>query len=112
MKASTNNPTAGALIFRSSANPATASYACNIDTIGGGIVKLFKFPYVLIGSYATPIYPNTIYHLKVFTAGSNIRVYFDNGVNPVINVNDSTYASGRFGLNSWNGTAVFQNVKR
>lgn len=37
-------------------------------------------------------------------------MYFGGGQNPVIDVNDSTYGSGLFGLNVFSGTAVAQNA--
>ncbi len=114
IRLSTNNPSAGSLIFRSNSN-ATQGYVVNVSTENGGQVKLFKLPYAQLGStYGVPggVAVNTVYHLKVAASGSNIKVYFNNGTSPVIDVNDSTYSGGRFGLLAWQGTSVFQNVNR
>lgn len=111
----TTNPSAGALVFRANATPSTGSYVVTLSSEGAnGIVKLFKFPYVSLVEYNLPsaLQKDQKYHVKVVTSGSNIKVYFDNSTNPVIDHNDSTYTTGRFGLNSWSGTATFQNVNK
>jgi hypothetical protein len=97
---------AAALVFRSAANPYTGGgYFVNIDRVEGK-VKLFKVnPYSLIASSTKTISANTSYHLKVVTKNQNIKVYFNNEASPSINVNDSTYASGFFGVNVYNGAS-------
>jgi levanbiose-producing levanase len=52
-----------------------------------------------------------IYHLKVRTEGTNIKVYWGDRYQPIIDIHDSTYSSGYLGLNVWDGSALFQNVK-
>ncbi len=52
-----------------------------------------------------------IYHLKVKVEGSQLKVYWDEGYRPIIDVVDTTYASGYLGLNVWNGSALFQNIQ-
>ncbi|WP_445489598.1 GH32 C-terminal domain-containing protein [Niallia sp. 03133] len=52
-----------------------------------------------------------IYHLKVKVVGDNMKVYWGNQYAPIMDVNDSTYEKGLLGLNVWDGTALFQNVK-
>ncbi|MGZ0039932.1 GH32 C-terminal domain-containing protein [Paenibacillus ottowii] len=52
-----------------------------------------------------------IYHLKVKVEGSQLKVYWDEGYHPIIDVVDTTYASGYLGLNVWNGSALFQNIQ-
>ncbi len=111
IKLTTNNPTAAALVFRSNAD-ASRCYAANISTENDGTVKLFKFPYSVLGTYAVPINVNTVYHLKVTASGANLQVFFNNSDTPCISVTDSAYANGKFGLNVWDGTAVFQNVNK
>lgn len=97
---------AAGLVFRSD-NDATKFYCANIDA--SGLVKLWG-PGLPDRTAAVSIVPNTVYHLKVATSGSNIKVYFNNGSTPVIDVNDSTYTGTRFGVNVWNGTGVIQNI--
>jgi fructan beta-fructosidase len=103
--------TAGALVFRANA-AATAGYCVNIDA--SGLVKLWAPGRGELARYTTTIQVGVAtYHLKVVTAGSNIRVYFNNGTTPVINYTDATPTlNGRFGLNIFNGTAIFQDVYR
>ncbi|ADM68829.1 Levanase [Paenibacillus polymyxa E681] len=52
-----------------------------------------------------------IYHLKVSVEGSHLKVFWDEGYNPIIDVFDTTYTSGYLGLNVWNGSALFQNIQ-
>ncbi|WP_347835969.1 glycoside hydrolase family 32 protein [Gracilibacillus sp. JCM 18860] len=52
-----------------------------------------------------------IYHLKVKVVGDNIKVYWENQYTPVIDSTVSLYHNGYLGLNVWNGSALFQNVK-
>ncbi|WP_460364871.1 GH32 C-terminal domain-containing protein [Actinocorallia lasiicapitis] len=101
-----NPGTAAGLTFRSNAT-ATAHYTVNINT--SGEVKLWR-PWTTLGTYNTTINAGTIYHLKVVAAGPRIKIYLNNGTNPVIDVTDSTYTSGRLGLNVWNGTTTTQNA--
>ncbi|AJY77796.1 beta-fructosidase [Paenibacillus beijingensis] len=52
-----------------------------------------------------------IYHLKVRTEGTNIKVFWEDRYKPIIDVDDEAYATGYLGLNVWDGSAVFQNVR-
>lgn len=103
------NAGAAALVFRADAN-AGKGYVANIATDG---LKLFKFngngTATVLAQTPTTLALNTSYHLKVVTLGSNIQVYL--GSTLVFNINDTSYASGYFGLNIWNGTSAFQNVR-
>ena len=52
------------------------------------------------------------YHLRVVTKGANIKVYFNYRVRPIIDYTDATpVLSGRFGLNLYNATSVFQDIE-
>ncbi|MCC5468249.1 glycoside hydrolase family 32 protein [Pelosinus baikalensis] len=94
------------LVFRSDES-ATKFYCVNIDL--SGVVKLWG-PGLSDTTAIVTVKPNTVYHLKVVTSNKNIQVYFDGGKEPILNVNDSTYKTGRFGINVWNGTAIAQNI--
>ncbi|WP_018546642.1 glycoside hydrolase family 32 protein [Streptomyces sp. LaPpAH-108] len=96
---------AGGLTFRADASG--AGYTANIDT--SGVVKLWR-PGRDIATYATPIAAGSTHHLKVQTNGDRIRVWLDNGSDPVIDATDGTYASGVFGANVYSGTATVQNL--
>ena len=102
----TNSGAAG-LIFRSNAN-ATQFYCINVDYTNQKV--MLWGPNVTARIHNTAISTNTTYHLKVVVNGSSIKVYFNGGANPVIDTVDTTYTSGQFGLNVWNGTSVFQNI--
>ncbi|MHB0863039.1 GH32 C-terminal domain-containing protein [Paenibacillus sp. SEL3] len=51
-----------------------------------------------------------IYHLKVKAEGASLKVYWGTQYKPVIDVQDSSYRSGRLGLHVWDGSALFQNI--
>ena len=100
--------TGGALAFRANADM-TAGYYAYVDT--GGSVGLWAPVRDGLASFATEIKTDTTYHLKVVTSGANIKVYFNNGKDPVINFTDpKPFLEGQFGLNIVDGAAVFQNV--
>ncbi|GMK45183.1 hypothetical protein PghCCS26_23110 [Paenibacillus glycanilyticus] len=52
-----------------------------------------------------------IYHMKVIASGSSLRVYWNGQYKPVIDINDNAYNKGFLGLNVWDGSALFQNIK-
>ena len=100
------------LAFRSSENPSDGSYVVFLQTpydtvdlqriyIGGG---------AMISSVGRTLETNTVYHIKVVTEGTNIKVYFNNETTPLIDVNDSNYSGGKFALQRAGGPAVFNNV--
>ncbi|HEX7304648.1 glycoside hydrolase family 32 protein [Lentzea sp.] len=100
------NGVAAGLTFRAGADG--AGYTANIDT--SGVVKLWR-PGADIATYVTPIVPGRTYHLKVRATGSRIQVWLDQGSSTVIDVTDSTFAAGRFGLNTYSATATAQHLR-
>ncbi|WP_208585686.1 GH32 C-terminal domain-containing protein [Gracilibacillus suaedae] len=52
-----------------------------------------------------------IYHLKVEVVDDNIKIFWGNQYTPIIDSNATLYHHGYLGLNVWNGSALFQNVK-
>ncbi len=101
------NGVAAGITFR--ADQQGAGYTANVDS-GAGVVKLWR-PGRDVATFPVAVTQGTTYHLKVVAKGTTIKVYLDNGANPVIDATDSQYASGRFGLNVYNSTAQFQNVR-
>jgi fructan beta-fructosidase len=97
---------AAALTFRANAD-ATQHYTLNVHAGMG--VKLWR-PGRDIALYPAPIVTGRTYHLKVVAQGSRLQVFLNNGATPVIDATDTTYASGRFGLNVHAATAIIQNV--
>ncbi len=100
-----NTAQAAGLTFR--ANASGAGYTANIDA--SGLVKLWR-PGRDIAVFTTPISKGRAYHLKVQTNGDRIRVWLDNGADPVIDATDDVYTGGLFGANAFNGTATVQNL--
>ncbi|MFC7615125.1 family 16 glycoside hydrolase [Actinokineospora soli] len=96
--------TAAGITFRANAD-ATQHYTANVDT--SGVVKLWR-PGLVVATHATPIALGRSYRLEVVAAGSSIRVFLDGA--QVINAVDTAYASGRFGVNVFSGTAEHQNA--
>jgi fructan beta-fructosidase len=74
------------------------------------MVKLWR-PGNDIAVHQTPIVEGRTYHLTVRTDGPRIRVWLDNGTDPVIDATDGTYPSGRFGINAYNGNTTTQNAR-
>jgi GH43 family beta-xylosidase len=99
---------AGALVFRSNAD-GTESYAVNFDS-SGQFAKGFEFPYVLHATHNLTLTTGVWYHLKVVANGNTMTVYVNNKATAVMSFSDSSYTSGRFGINVWNGTAQFDDV--
>ncbi|MGK5508608.1 glycoside hydrolase family 32 protein [Brevibacillus formosus] len=107
-----NNPIgAGALVFRSDAL-ANNAYIANIDVLNN-VVKLVKFvdgkPTDLAVYDGVDLETNTNYHLKAVTENDSIQIYLDDEL--VIDTNDDTFTDGYFGLNVWNSTSVFNQIK-
>ncbi|WP_420828860.1 GH32 C-terminal domain-containing protein [Metabacillus dongyingensis] len=105
---------AGALVFRSDSEGKNA-YAVNVD-VKNNVVKLIKFVNGAghdLASYNNDgnlkLQANENHHLKVVTAGDNIKAYLDDKL--AIDTNDQTYKEGYFGLNVWDSTVVFNQVK-
>lgn len=52
-----------------------------------------------------------IYHLKVKAEGADLKVYWGTAYEPVLEVHDASFATGRLGLRTGNGSALFQNIR-
>ncbi|MBC8059827.1 MAG: AbfB domain-containing protein [Clostridiaceae bacterium] len=53
---------------------------------------------------------NTMYHIRVVTNDSNIKVYVSDMNTPKINITDTSYAFGTIGLRTYNSVAKFDNI--
>ncbi|MDN4865696.1 GH32 C-terminal domain-containing protein [Priestia megaterium] len=110
-----SNPTgAGALVFRSDVNAKNA-YAANVDVLNNKI-KLVKFTdgvgkdlAVYNDNGKLKLKGNTDYNLRVIAKGENIKVYLDDKL--VIDETDNSFTEGFAGLNVWNSTSVFNEIK-
>lgn len=65
----------------------------------------------LFEEHSVSVESGGIYHLKVKAVGESLQVFWDGRYDPVIDVKDSAYASGKLGLHVWDGSALFQNVQ-
>ncbi len=101
---------AAGLAFRIKDDPFTSGYGVNMTLRDGGHISLLSFPAHVLVTYKTPIKEGDTHHLKVVASGSTIQVYLDHDTAPILNTTDSTYTGGRFGLNVYQSTALFQNV--
>jgi TIR domain/Bacterial SH3 domain len=100
------------LAFRMGSDPLSSGYVASITATGGGQVKLISLPSTELAAYKTPIKADETHHLKVVVAGSSIKVYLDGDLAPIIDVSDTTYTEGYFGLNVYQSGALFQNIFR
>jgi fructan beta-fructosidase len=99
---------AAGITFRANAS-LNQQYTANINTSGGGQIKLWR-PGSDLATYSTPITPDRAYHLKVVAEGFRIRVYLGDGTSPVIDIIDTAYSTGLLGLSVYSGTATAQNA--
>lgn len=73
-----------------------------------GTVKVTKRPNVVLDSQSMPIKLGQTYHVQVTARGPNIIIRVDG--NRLIHINDTSFASGRFGLTSVDSTATYDNL--
>lgn len=74
-----------------------------------GTVELFRVNTV-IATASTGLSMSTMRHLRVVNVGDNIKVFINNETTPRIDANDSTFASGHFGLTAFSSHWHFDNV--
>ncbi|WP_020432422.1 GH32 C-terminal domain-containing protein [Paenibacillus riograndensis] len=82
---------------------APGSGVIRLKDAAGGAGKLYEERQVSLKE-------GEIYHLKVKAEGTSLKVYWGNQYKPVIEIQDSTYRSGRLGLHVRDGSALFQNI--
>lgn len=102
---------AAALVFRSNED-GSESYVANISRKDRN-VRLFKFPGGIdIGTGTVPLSgeDKETYNLRVEAVGNSIRYYVDDQL--MVAGNDASRASGRFGLLTFNTTAIYQNLNQ
>lgn len=74
-----------------------------------GSIDLFRINTV-IATASTGLSMSTMRHLRVVNVGDNIKVFLNNETTPRIDANDSTFASGYFGLTAFSSHWHFDNV--
>lgn len=72
-------------------------------------VKLYKFPYVPIDVAQIDNAMNTWHHLKIVAEGSTIKAYLNHDEEPIIEMQDSDFLTGHFGLGAY-GDSEFDNI--
>ncbi|MGF9696873.1 GH32 C-terminal domain-containing protein [Paenibacillus sp. MABNR03] len=100
------------LIFRSN-DTGWSSYMLQVVP-QAGVIRLRDAsgqPGTLYVEHKASLESGGIYHLKVKADGDRLQVFWDNRYDPVIDVKDSAYSSGKLGLHVWDGSALFQNVQ-
>ncbi|HUC90745.1 MAG TPA: GH32 C-terminal domain-containing protein [Paenibacillus sp.] len=106
----------GSLIFRSDSD-GSDGYYLQADPVQRSVRLFYKVNGSFSSSQVLATSPMLVqagktYRVKVVTSGTNIKVYFDGGASPVIDVNDTRFGSGYFGVSVSGGRAYFQNVLR
>ena len=99
------NGVAAGLTFR--ADGAGRGYTANVDS--SGVVKLWR-PGRDIATAQVAVRENKVYHLRVVARGENFQVFLDGSPTALLAGSDSTYRAGLFGINTYHGTGVLQNV--
>ena len=93
-----------------------SGYAVQLDA-NQGRIRLYRIEddYTL-GTYATTLTTGAVYRLRIEAEGDELRVYLQtnflsaDGYEPKITAQDSTHASGRLGLQVYNGSASFDAI--
>ncbi|WP_338324911.1 GH32 C-terminal domain-containing protein [Metabacillus mangrovi] len=104
------NEGAGALVFRADRS-ANNGYFVNIDT-KHNVMKLMKRSngsIQILKEEPHPFESNKEYEVKVTARGDEIQAFVNGSA--IIKAFDSEFAEGYAGLNVWNATAVFQDVR-
>ncbi|WP_371809633.1 GH32 C-terminal domain-containing protein [Halobacillus sp. Marseille-Q1614] len=102
---------AGALVFRSD-KEAKNGYFANVDALND-VVKLMKIEngnITVLAEKSMVLETEQTYHLKVDAYEDNIKLFVDDQL--IHDINDASFSDGYLGLNVWNSTAVFQNVRK
>jgi len=96
------------LTFRSSADGAS-SYDAILDIVDGAFKLSKRPPYNVLASSPMSVQRDRVYHIKVIAQGDKIEAYLD-GVKR-LEVTDSTYASGRFGVILFRAAATYDDLR-
>lgn len=104
---------AASLLFRADA-AGGSGYYLNLDPNMDAVRLFYKIngsfaERQVLGSFPAPIVSGGTYALKVQAKGPRIRAWLDG--QPVLDVQDGTFASGQVGLHAFGGRASFQNAR-
>jgi len=91
-------------------------YAVQLD-LDQGQVRLYRIEdNHTLGTYSATLTTGAVYRLRIEAQGDELRVYLQtnfldpDGYEPKITAQDSTHASGRLGLQVYNGSASFDAI--
>ncbi|MGG0382980.1 GH32 C-terminal domain-containing protein [Priestia filamentosa] len=101
---------AGGLVFRSNKD-ATNAYTVNLDAQKDILTlsKIDQGKVIDIASKSIKLDTSQTYHVKVKADTNRFKIFL-NG-KQAVEVTDSSFENGQFGLTAWNSTSVFRNVK-
>jgi chitodextrinase len=72
--------------------------------------KLANAPHSILAQAAYPLAANQNYRLRLEARASQINLYLEGSLVPLISCNDSSYRSGAFGLAAYSTEAFFSNL--
>jgi hypothetical protein len=114
LNGSGNQASQGGLLIRASGQSYSNSYIVMLHkTPQLQRIEIHKFDNgtdTIIGTADKTINWNQTYNLKVKAEGNNIKIYYNNEDSPCVDVNDSTLASGQFGLFRAGTKVTFNNI--
>jgi hypothetical protein len=114
LNGSGNQASQGGLLIRASGQSYSNSYIVMLHkTPQLQRIEIHKFDNgtdTIIGTADKTINWNQTYNLKVKAEGNNIKIYYNNEDIPCVDVNDSTLASGQFGLFRAGTKVTFNNI--
>ncbi|WP_311775218.1 GH32 C-terminal domain-containing protein [Alkalihalobacillus sp. TS-13] len=102
---------AGALVFRADQGVKNGYFA-NVDALND-VAKLMKIEngkITVLAEKSMSIETDQTYRLKIDAYDDHIKVYVDDTL--IHDLKDGTFTDGYLGLNVWNSTTLFQNVKK
>jgi len=97
---------AAGVSFRSNES-GSQGYDAIVDVVDGRL-KLCRRPYAVIADYRFPAENSRPYTVTVVVRGTSIKVYLDGTLR--IDAEDSSYATGRFGLFAYSSQAWFDSL--
>ncbi len=104
----TGDSSAAGLVFRASADGAPGAYVCLLDPVRGEIMLYTMRDFRLIARKKIDIRRDKYYDIRILVCGGVVTVYVDDVLQ--LQLFDVSFAKGRCGLLTENGTASFKNV--
>ncbi|MET3208188.1 UNVERIFIED_CONTAM: levanase [Paenibacillus sp. PvR008] len=104
---------AGSMLFRANAD-GSSGYYLNLDPNMKSIRLFYKKDgrfeeQQVLAKVPRFVLPGVIYHIKILAEGPRLRIEIDD--EQVIDLKDSTFTEGHFGVNVFGGQAFYQHVR-